>query len=153
MNSEAVRYDAAQALTGPQQAQARSNIGAAPAAVVFTNTLAADIALNNTSVYFDGPAVAQGTSGTFLALGQVTINDASTAVIVVKLWDGATVIASSEVVLLSSQTVAEISLSGICVNPAGNIRISVKSNTTTGKMGFNLTGNSKDCTLFAYKLA
>lgn len=119
-----------------------------------TNALGADVNLNNTANYFDGPSVAQGTSGTWFASGTVTVNDASTVIFQAKLWDGTTVIASTTIVSLSTQTVANISLSGIITNPAGNIRISVRDVTTTaGKIFFNQTGNSKDSTITAVRLA
>jgi hypothetical protein len=37
-----------------------------------TNSLGADVLLNNTANYFTGPSVAQGTSGTWFASGNVT---------------------------------------------------------------------------------
>jgi hypothetical protein len=118
-----------------------------------TNSLGADVNLNNTANYFDGPSVAQGTSGTWFVSGTVTVNDASTAVYLAKLWDGTTVIASTETVVLSTQTVGTISLSGVITSPAGNLRISVRDTTTTaGLIKFNLTGNSKDSTITAVRI-
>lgn len=119
-----------------------------------TNSLTGDVSLNNTANYFDGPSVAQGTSGTWFVSGTVTVNDASTAVYLAKLWDGTTVIASTEIVVLSTQTVGSISLSGVITSPAGNLRISVRDSTTTaGLIKFNITGNSKDSTITAVRLA
>lgn len=118
-----------------------------------TNSLGADINLNNAANFFDGPSVAQGSTGTWFVSGGVTINDANTAVIVAKLWDGTTVIDSRETVVLTTQTVGSISLSGFLASPAGNLRISVKSSSTTSKMVFNVTGLSKDCTVTAFRLA
>lgn len=119
-----------------------------------TNSLGADISLSNTANYFDGPSVAQGSGGTWFASGTVTVTDSTTAVIKAKLWDGTTVIASTEEVCLSTETVISISLSGMINNPAGNIRISVNDTTTTaGKIVFNLSGNGKDSTLTAFRLA
>jgi hypothetical protein len=118
-----------------------------------TASLGADVNLNNTANYFDGPSVAQGASGTWYVSGTVTVNDTSNAAFQAKLWDGTTVIASAEVIVLSTQTVSCMSLSGIITNPAGNLRISVKdTSTTTGKLLFNLTGNSKDCTISAFRI-
>jgi hypothetical protein len=55
--------------------------------------------------------------------------------------------------VLSSQTLAPLSLSGTIANPAGNIRISCRDITTTGgKILFNQTGNSKDSTISAVRL-
>src|SRR2546426_953355 len=44
---------------------------AIPTLTPITNSLGADVALNNTANYFDGPSVAQGTSGTWFASGTV----------------------------------------------------------------------------------
>lgn len=119
----------------------------------YTNSLSGDVNLNNTANYFDGPSVAQGTSGKWFVSGTVTVNDASTAVFYAKLWDGTTVIASGLVVSLSTQTLATISLSGVISNPAGNLRISVRDTTTTaGLIKFNTTGNSKDSTITAVQI-
>jgi hypothetical protein len=124
-----------------------------PALSSLTNSLGADVNLNNTANYFDGPSVAQGTSGTWFVSGTVTVNDASTAVYFAKLWDGTTVLASTEIVILSTQTVGTISLSGVITSPAGNLRISVRDTTTTaGLIKFNLTGNSKDSTITAVRI-
>jgi hypothetical protein len=118
-----------------------------------TNSLSGDVNLNNTANYFDGPSVAQGTSGTWLVSGTVTVNDASTCSYVAKLWDGTTVIASTFVVIPSTETVGAISLSGLITSPAGNLRISVRnSTTTTGRIAFNLSGNSRDSTITAVRI-
>jgi len=119
----------------------------------YSNSLSGDVSLNNTANYFDGPSVAQGTSGKWYVSGTVTLNDASTAVFYAKLWDGTTVIASGLAVSLSTQTLATISLSGVITSPAGNLRISVRDTTTTaGLIKFNTTGNSKDSTITAVQI-
>lgn len=64
-----------------------------------TNSLGADVLLNNTANYFDGPSIAQCSTGTWFASGTVTLNDSATAVMQCKLWDGTTVIASAEQVI------------------------------------------------------
>ncbi len=118
-----------------------------------TNSLGANVLLNNTANYFDGPSVAQGTSGTWLASGTVTVNDTVQSAIFCKLWDGTTVIASARCDTAGGQVIS-ISLSGIITSPAGNLRMSVRDSTTTGgTMFFNLTGNSKDSTITAVRIA
>lgn len=118
-----------------------------------TNSIGADVALNNTANYFDGPSVAQGTTGTWFVSGTVSLLDTGNASFLCKLWDGTTVIASSE----TSQTAAfigSVSLSGVITSPAANLRISVRDiNTTAGKILFNQTGNSKDSTITAVRIA
>ena len=118
-----------------------------------TASLAADVALNNTASYFDGPSIAQGTSGTWCVSGTVTMQDTAAAVFDVKLWDGTTVIASSRCNSTGAQSMT-LSLSGYIASPSGNLRISAKDSTnTTGKIQANITSNSKDSTITAFRLA
>lgn len=114
-----------------------------------SNSIGGDVALNNVATYFTGPTCAQGTTGTWLATGTVTVQDtAGTANIVAKLWDGTTVIASAGVTISSINELRTIALSGVITNPAGNIRIDVKDvSSTSGKIISNASGNSKDSTL------
>jgi len=120
-----------------------------------TNSLAADVSLNNTGSYFDGPSVAQGTTGTWFASGTVTVKDtAGASTYYAKLHDGTTVIASTVVTSEATSHPQSISLSGYLASPAGNIRISVKDiSSTSGKILFNETGNSVDSTLTALRIA
>lgn len=120
-----------------------------------TNSLGVDVALNNTGTYFDGPSIAQGTAGTWFVSGTVTLKDtAGSSGCNVKLWDGTTVIASCFLQTSAALTGLPASLSGFISAPAGNLRISVKdSTTTTGVIQFNSTGNSKDSTITAIRIA
>jgi len=119
-----------------------------------TNSLGADVALNNTGTYFDGPSVAQGTSGTWFVSGTVTCWDTSAAArFNCKLWDGTTVIASAGCVSHAGSNEVSITLSGYIVGPVGNLRISVKDSTaTSGAILFNQSGNSKDSTITAIRI-
>lgn len=121
-----------------------------------TNSLSADVALNNLANYFDGPSVAQGTTGTWFASGTVTLNDtgASASNFYAKLWDGTTVISSANTVHVATANLrTTISLSGVLASPAANIRISVRNlDSTAGVIEFNRTGNSKDSTLTALRI-
>lgn len=121
---------------------------------LFTNSLGADVALNNTANYFSGPAVAQGTSGTWWASGKITLlNTASAANFDCKLWDGTTVIAAASASSAGANFRQTISLVGSLASPAANIRIDCKDTTsTTGKMIFNQTGTSKDSTLTVMRI-
>lgn len=128
----------------------------AVAASPITNSLGADVNLNNTAAYFDGPSVAQGSTGTWFASGTVTLIETSASpVFDVKLWDGTTVVASTEFKgTASGGNAYTVSLSGYLASPAGNLRISVKDQTSTGgKIAFNQSGNSKDSTISAYRIA
>jgi hypothetical protein len=120
-----------------------------------TASLGADVSLNNTANYFDGPSVAQGTSGTWFASGTVTCVDTSAAAaFIAKLWDGTTVIASARITSTGANNPVCISLSGYISSPAANIRISVRdSASTSGSIAFNNSGNSKDSTLSVIRIA
>lgn len=120
-----------------------------------TNSLSGDVALNNTGLFFVGPTVAQGTVGTWFASGSVTVTDtAGVAQFIAKLWDGTTVINSTLVITSLANRPMCISLSGILSSPAGNIRISVKdSSSASGAIVFNNSGESKDSTLTAMRIA
>lgn len=121
-----------------------------------TASLGADVALNNTGLYFDGPSVAQGTVGTWFVSGSVTLLDVLTAPTFVncKLWDGATVISSTIVRLQVAGGGFQAAMAGVITNPAGNLRVSCQQvSATTGKIIFNSSGNSKDSTITAVRIA
>lgn len=129
----------------------------APSTVVasspITASTSADILLNNTSSYFDGPTVAQGSSGTWYVAGTVTITSATAANISAKLWDGTNIIASCADSVIGNGF-CPMALSGYIVDPSSNLRISVRDvGTTTGKILFNQSGNSKDSTITAIRIA
>lgn len=116
-------------------------------------SLGADVLLNNVAAFFDGPSVAQGSTGTWCATGNVTVNDTVGAIFNVILWDGTSVIASGQAASSVANEPQVVTLSGCSVNPAGNLRISVKDVTSTGgKIFFNATGQSKDSTITAYRI-
>jgi len=119
-----------------------------------TNSLSADVNLNNTSNYFDGPSCAQGTTGTWLATGTICLTDTGGATFFeVKLWDGTTVIASAATTSIAASDGISLSLSGVISSPAGNIRMSARdSGFPTGKILFNVSGLSKDSTLTVIRI-
>lgn len=123
-----------------------------------TASLGADVALNNTANFFDGPSIAQGTVGTWFVSGTVTVIDTTTAnaLVTAKLWDGTTVIASctQRIGPAGASGTSSISLSGYITAPAGNLRISCKDgNATSGAILFNNSGLSKDSTITAIRIA
>lgn len=119
------------------------------------SSLGADVALNNIANYFDGPSVAQGTTGTWFVIANVTCSDtAGTANFFAKLWDGTTVIDSGNSVGPGANLRTNITLAGVITSPAGNLKISVRApDATTGKIEFNRTGTSKDATITAVRIA
>jgi hypothetical protein len=119
--------------------------------------LGSDVSLNSTSTYFDGPSMAQGSTGTWFACGTITLQDVSNSSsnINARLWDGTTVIASTVVTTQSGNpnARASVTLCGIKASPAGNIRISAKdTSATTGVIKANQSGDSKDGTIFGFRL-
>ena len=52
-------------------------LGATASFSPIANSISGNVALNNTSNYFDGPSVAQGTSGTWFVSGTVTVEDSA----------------------------------------------------------------------------
>lgn len=120
-----------------------------------TDSLTGDVDLNNTATYFTGPTIAQGTAGVWFVAGKVTVLDtAGAATFSAKLWDGTTVIDSGTDNSTGANAQATISLSGYISAPAGNLRISVVDGTSTsGKIKFNSSGNSKDSTITAIRIA
>ena len=118
-----------------------------------TNSLSADVACNNIANYFTGPSVSQGTSGTWFVSGVVTVVCLGASNIYLKLWDGTTVIASSAHSVFGIANVA-FSISGYLASPAGNLRISVRDPTRADTLIiFNASGNSKDSTITAIRIA
>lgn len=120
-----------------------------------TNSISGDVALNNTATYFTGPTVAQGTSGTWFVSGTVTLKDtAGAAQMFVKLWDGATVIASGHAQPTAANVQLTVALSGFITSPAGNLRISVRDGTSTSGLILNNESlNAKDSTITAIRIA
>lgn len=120
----------------------------------FNNSLGADVLLNNTASYFNGPSVSPGGTGVWFASGTVTLIDTGgSANFLCSLWDGTTTISSSEASSSTPNAVATIALSGYLSSPAGNLTIRCNDATrTTGKILFNITGTSKDSTLSAFRI-
>ena len=118
-------------------------------------SLTGDVALTATGSYFDGPSVSQGTSGTWCAVGAVTVsNTAAGDNYYAKLWDGTSIIASSVTRTAGAAVIESVSLSGCINSPAGNIRISVRdiNNTANTAIRFNSTGNSRDSTITVFRI-
>jgi hypothetical protein len=114
------------------------------------------IPLNNTGVFFDGPQVAQGTAGTWLVMGTVTVGDTSigSANFQARLTDGTTIIDSANASTSSAVgSTISISLSGVITNPAGNLRISVNDNSSVnGVMYGNSSFDGKSSTITAVRI-
>lgn len=135
----------------------QTSIPVVPAALdptPITASLGADVALNNVANYFDGPSVAQGSTGTWFVTASVTAEDtAGAAYINYKLWDGTTVIDSGRTRYDTSGAPRVVTLSGFIAAPAGNLKVSCQDITSTsGVIRFNASGNSKDSTITAFRI-
>lgn len=97
-----------------------------------TNALSGAVSMVTSGVYVVGPTVAQGTTGTWLATGQVMVTpNAAGNLVTCKLWDGTTIIASALNVVASTSGVS-IHLAGYLASPAGNLRISCANQSANG---------------------
>lgn len=125
-----------------------------PSNTQITNSLVGTVAMNNTGLYFDGPAVAQGATGTWFVSGNATFSAPGNDIVNCKLWDGTTVIDSARTISTGTVSSGTIHLSGILANPAGNLRISCQDITSTSSANIvsNVTGNSKDSTISAFRV-
>lgn len=121
---------------------------------VMTASLSSDATLNSTSVYTDGPSINLGSSGTWWISGQVTITDPTGVSLTrAKLWDGTTVINSAAVTIPGGTNSDVISLAGYITNPRGNVKISCLDENATAFIVSNRSGNSKDSTISALRIA
>jgi hypothetical protein len=118
------------------------------------NSLGGDVALNNTANYFDGPSMAQGTTGVWLATGGVTVNGNANDIIRCKLWDGTTIADSTQQQILGASAEVKIPLSGFINAPAANIRISCRNitSTTSSNIVANGSANAHDSTISGWRV-
>lgn len=148
-----IRTDVDQTLSAAQQAQVRANIGAFGGGSV-TSSLGADVTLNNSAAFFEGPSVAQGSVGSWFAVGSVTLQDSvGQTGYDVKLWDGTTVIASTSTRSVAAGVPVGVTLGGLIATPAGNIRMSVRPSRPTSTMFCNASGQGKDSMISALRIA
>lgn len=129
------------------------DLSGVPVLTTVTKATTANITLTTTS-YFDGPSVTQGSSGTWLAMGTVTISSTIGAnTYYSKLWDGTTIIDSAANSSPGGAGISlQISLSGTLASPAGNLRISIAGFASGGIILFNQSGNNLDSTITAVRI-
>ncbi len=106
--------------------------GSSAAGPITLITNSASTATTLTTLFKDGPTVAQGTTGLWFASGQITLMSTSANTIMGRLWDGTSVIASGVVTVAGVNFRATLPLSGFILNPVGNIRISARFLTGAG---------------------
>jgi hypothetical protein len=120
-----------------------------------SNTLGADVALNNTGNYFDGPSINVGSVGVWFVSGSVTLIDtAGAASFDVKLWDGTTTVSATRRAVGGGSQQTSVTLAGFISAPAGNIRLSAKDlSSTSGAILFNVSGLSADSQIWAFRVS
>ena len=122
-----------------------------------TDSLLANVSMNVLGTYFTGPSVAQGSTGTWFVSGTISLsNPVGGDVVDVKLWDGTTVIASTRITMTSVGIAfyEAVALSGVITSPAGNLRISAAGvSRIETVISYNISGNSKDSTITAIRIA
>jgi hypothetical protein len=114
-----------------------------------TNSLASSLIVGGS--YVDGPSVAQGSVGSWLATGTVTVGGNSAGNYNAKLYDGTTVIASTSIYVSAAGVFGSLSLSGIAINPAGNLRIAVNTDAVSANI-ISSTGNLNASTISAVRV-
>lgn len=119
--------------------------------------LGANVLMNSTSNYFDGPSLTLG-AGLWFVWGQNSIFCAPGGLNVAsKLWDGTTVVNSAYALTGTDGSVGHgtvVVLQGYILNPVGAVRISCRpGGRTDASMVFNQSGNSKDCTINAIRIS
>lgn len=121
---------------------------------VYSNALVGDVALNNTSTFFTGPSVSQGSSGTWACTGTVTMIDvAANNNYNLRMTDGAFNATTALVGQSAQNAPVTVTMTGVFVAPAGNIRIQVRANAaTTAAIKYNLSGESRDAVLFCHRI-
>jgi hypothetical protein len=119
-----------------------------------SNQITGDVSLNNAGNYFDGPSMAQGTTGTWFASGTVTLNSTTSDQFRCKLWDGTTVVSASDTFMISGDGATSMSLSGFLTSPGANIKISCPDiSSTNGVISANASANgNKDSSVFGLRI-
>ena len=119
----------------------------------FYAALAADVLLNNTANYFDGPGLTLGT-GTWLVLAKAAVTDPTgNSGFYSKLWDGTTVYDSAITTHPGINNFVTVNAAAIVVNPTGPVKISVRGvSSASGKILANQSGNSKDSSITAMRI-
>jgi hypothetical protein len=121
-----------------------------------SNVLASSVSLSNTSNYFTGPTVAANDNrGTWLVTGSALVNSTNSAndIFRCKLWDGITIISSTQVFNLNGTAGFDSALSGTITSPAGNLRIDCRDiSSTLGSIEANDSGNTHDSVITAVRI-
>jgi hypothetical protein len=90
--------------------------------------------MTTSGTYYDGPSVAQGTTGTWFVSGTAVVTQSANVndIVTCKLWDGTTVIDSDVMIGPVSAGTVSHHLSGYLATPAGNLKISCSNASHNG---------------------
>lgn len=129
-----------------------------------SNFLGANVTLNVDGTVYNGPQLTLG-SGTFFVSGTLVYCDpnAGARSVFWKLWDGTTVFASGSAANLGGSNLGSgnnvgfaIPYCGVVTNPAAAVVIAVwneaASGATSSYLAYDITGEAKDCSMFAYRI-
>lgn len=117
-----------------------------------SGALTGNVAMSVISTFYDGPTINCGTVGTWRVGGSVSVVSTTADTLIIKLWDGATVIASGAGLVPAGNFVL-LSIAGIITNPAGNLRISLSNNNSVNaSMRWNDTGMQRDSSISAVRI-
>jgi hypothetical protein len=114
-----------------------------------TNVMPSSLTVGGSFV--DGPSIAQGSVGIWLATGTVTVGGNSAGNYNAKLYDGTTVIASTSIYIPAAGVFGSMALSGIATSPAGNLRIAVNTDAISASI-ISSTGAGNASTISAIRV-
>jgi hypothetical protein len=130
--------------------------GITDALAPLTGVLANNVGLVTANQFYDGPFIAQGTVGTWLVMGTLTVEaslNGSATGLFIKLWDGTNIVASTLYTGPSVASNVPISLSGVITSPAGNLRMSAAANVSSNAIILaNGSGLGRDSIITAIRI-
>lgn len=120
----------------------------------FSASLGSNTAVNTAS-YTIGAQVAQGSTGTWLAIANVTFVDSATAqTLKCRITDGATAYGSSAMTTGAAALVGQLAFSAFVPAPVGNIRVECQNTSgATTNMLFNQSGNGFDTSIRVLRIS
>lgn len=134
LKEDLISVEESNSFSTTQKAQARTNIGAALAPTTFSAALGSDVTMTTQNAVYDAVEVSQGTTGTFLVIGRASVVDSvGSAAIFARISDGTTIWGSSGfVTTVTGAARAEIVVTTIATNPAGNLKLQCINSTRNG---------------------
>lgn len=123
-------------------------------ATSYTNYLSSDVTMTNSGTFYDGPSIAQGTSGTWFVCGTITVGNTSTLTgFNIELYDGTTTYASA--VTDTNTSTLEYSSKTLCAivaNPSGNLRLAAAATQNNSVIKYNESSLGHDSQIQAVRI-